>query len=73
MKMIKMYRRISRDFRADYECEHCKHQMKNKSGYADNNYYDNVIPNVHCEECGLNSNGETKEQREDNNKRIYRF
>jgi hypothetical protein len=33
-----------------------------RGGYSDANYYDNVIPNAICPNCGLNSNGETAEK-----------
>ena len=41
-----------RDFRADYECEHCGYIEKNKSGYDDNNFHENVIPKMKCHQCG---------------------
>ena len=40
-----------RDFRAIMECEHCGH-TQNSSGYDDENYHKNVIPKIHCGECG---------------------
>ena len=48
-KMLKMYRR---DFHADYECEFCGHVEKNKSGYDDSNFHNNVIPAMICPKCG---------------------
>jgi ribosomal protein L37AE/L43A len=40
-----------RDFYAIYKCEHCGHE-KRGSGYDDDNYHENVIPAMKCEECG---------------------
>ena len=43
-----------RDFTAIYVCEHCNH-TKRGSGYDDNNFHRNVIPNMTCENCGERS------------------
>jgi len=52
MKIKKIISQNRRDFLADYECEHCKHVEKSKSGYDDSNFHDNVIPKMACPECG---------------------
>jgi predicted RNA-binding Zn-ribbon protein involved in translation (DUF1610 family) len=44
-----------RDFRADYECENCGFIDKDKSGYDDINFHQNVIPNMRCPKCGESS------------------
>ena len=36
-------------------CEHCGKEEKNKYGYDDANYHDNVIPNMKCKSCGEKS------------------
>ena len=53
IKQIKSQHR--RDFYADYECEHCGHIEKDKSGYDDTNFHQNVIPDMECPECGKKS------------------
>ena len=41
-----------RDFKADYECEHCGYIEKGKWGYDDSNFHQNVIPKMKCPRCG---------------------
>jgi len=41
-----------RDFYADYECEHCGYVDKNRRGYDDVNFHQNVIPTFECPQCG---------------------
>ena len=55
MKIKKINSQSRRDFWADYECEHCGHVEKNKSGYDDANFHNNVIPKMKCPECGKTS------------------
>ena len=54
-RMISQYRR---DFWADYECEDkdCGYVERDKSGYDDRNFHDNVIPNMKCPSCGKSRN-----------------
>ncbi len=52
MKIKKINSQNRRDFRADYECEHCGHVEKDSSGYDDSNFHQNVIPKMKCKECG---------------------
>jgi predicted RNA-binding Zn-ribbon protein involved in translation (DUF1610 family) len=40
-----------RDFYAIYECEHCGAEHKG-SGYDDDNFHRNVIPQMKCPQCG---------------------
>ena len=40
-----------RDFKATYVCEHCAHEVE-EDGYDDDNYHNNVIPEMKCPECG---------------------
>ena len=49
MKIVKMKPKQKR-FLSDYECEGCGNIELNVSGYDDNNFHDNVIPNM-CK-CG---------------------
>lgn len=55
MKIKKINDQIRRDFWADLECEHCGHIEKNRPGYDDANYHQNVIPDIPCQECGKKS------------------
>jgi transcription elongation factor Elf1 len=52
MKIKKITDRIRRDFWAIYECEHCGHETKEKSGYDDDYFHSAVIPAMKCEKCG---------------------
>lgn len=51
---MKIKRKISqhrRDFTAIYECEHCE-MRERATGYDDENFHQNVIPNMKCGSCG---------------------
>ena len=52
MKIKKITEQHRRDFWATMECEHCGNIVKNKSGYDDANFHNNVIPNMKCTKCG---------------------
>lgn len=52
MRIKQINNQIRRDFWADYECEHCGHIEKNKTGYDDRNFHENVIPRMKCPKCG---------------------
>lgn len=41
-----------RDLYVDLICEHCGHIDKNVSGYDDDNFHKNVIPDMICGNCG---------------------
>lgn len=56
MKINKIVSQNRRDFWAIYECEHCGHQTDKKSGYDDDNFHRNVIPDMECPECKKKSN-----------------
>lgn len=56
MKIIKTYNWNRRDFSYDAQCEHCGHIEKDRSGYDDSNYYNNVMPDTKCEICNESSN-----------------
>lgn len=51
MKIEKFTYQNRRDFKAIFKCEHCGHEIE-KWGYDDENFHNNVIPNMVCEECG---------------------
>ena len=52
MKIKKITSQSRRDFCAIYECEHCGHNTKEKSGYDDSYFHNEVIPKMKCEQCG---------------------
>lgn len=52
MKIKTILSQHRRDFTATLECEHCGHEQKLTSGYDDDNYHRNVIPNMECGSCG---------------------
>lgn len=54
MELIKSYNWSRRDFTGDYKCEFCNYELTTY-GYDDSNFYQNVIPNMVCPECGKHS------------------
>jgi len=52
MKIKKITSQYRRDFSAIMVCEHCGKEENNKYGYDDDNYHNNVIPNMKCKSCG---------------------
>lgn len=51
MKIKEITSQTRRDFYAIYECEHCG-ATKKASGYDDDNFHRNVIPQLKCDDCG---------------------
>lgn len=56
MKITNTYNWNRRDFSYDATCEHCGHITKDSGGYDDYHYYNYVMPEVKCPQCGENSN-----------------
>jgi len=54
MKIKKIISQHRRDFTAIYECEHCGF-TEERYGYDDDNFHQNVIPNLACGNCGKKS------------------
>jgi hypothetical protein len=52
MKVIRRFDQYRRDLRIDLECEGCGAKELNCSAYDDRNFWDNVIPDKKCENCG---------------------
>ena len=52
MKISKIISQHRRDFSAEYICEECGNKQINNSGYDDDYYHKNVIPNMKCKKCG---------------------
>ncbi len=50
MKIKEIISQHRRDFRAVYECEHCKYEHKD-TGYDDFNFHKHVIPSMKCPKC----------------------
>ena len=51
MKIKEITHQHRRDFTAIYECEHCE-AMTSGTGYDDDNFHQNVIPQMNCPKCG---------------------
>lgn len=51
MHIKKILHQNRRDFKAEYQCEHCGH-IEIDWGYDDTNFHKNVIPNLVCKNCG---------------------
>lgn len=60
------------DFKAIFTCPLCKREFE-AWGYSDANYYNNVMPNAICPNCGKNSRGETEEELKARVGRTYRI
>lgn len=56
MKITNTYDWNRRDFSYDAQCEHCGNVEKHTGGYDDSNYYNNVVPDMKCGNCGESSN-----------------
>jgi len=52
MKIKKITSQHRRDFGAVLECEHCGSTQELTSGYDDDYFHRNVIPNIECRTCG---------------------
>ena len=52
MKIQKILSQHRRDFKAIYECEHCGAKYIG-TGYDDENFHQNAIPDMKCDECGM--------------------
>jgi len=50
MKIKIILNQSRRDFTAIYGCEHCGAEQRG-SGYDDDNFHQNVIPNMQCKAC----------------------
>lgn len=61
MKIIKTYSWNRRDFSYDAECEACKHVECDVNGYDDAHYYNEVLPDKKCPECGHKSRDNVKQ------------
>ena len=55
MKLKEKVSQYRRDTRIILECQSCGYVMPEFTGYDDDNYYVNVIPNIKCTQCGKSS------------------
>ena len=62
----------SRDYYANFECEHCGFITRSVPCYDDDNFDENVIPNALCPKCNKSSSGETAEEQQLRLGRTYR-
>lgn len=62
MKITNTYNWNRRDFSFDATCEHCGGVDKKNYGYDDANYYNNVVPDIKCSNCGESSNSKPTDQ-----------
>jgi hypothetical protein len=53
MYIINTYNWLRRDFCAVLKCEDCEHEQAQHGCYDDDNYYNNVVPNIRCKVCGV--------------------
>lgn len=60
MKIKQITSQHRNDYTAKMECEHCGHVQDDMYGYNDTNYYENDIPEQHCQSCGKNRAGELR-------------
>lgn len=60
------------DFKAIFICPKCNHEYE-AWGYSDGNFYENVMPNAICPECGKNEKGETESELEARLGHTYRI
>jgi len=51
MKIKTIKSQTRRDFHAIYVCEHCDNEQEG-SGYDDDYFHQNVIPEMKCKKCG---------------------
>lgn len=58
MRIKEITYRSRRDFKAIFLCENCGFE-KEKWGYDDPNFHENVIPAMTCPECGNSSGVQT--------------
>lgn len=54
MKIDNIISQHRRDFKAVYKCEGCGNSIT-AGGYDDDNFHQNVIPNMPCKSCGKSS------------------
>ena len=56
MKVLRKYNQHRRDCSIDLKCEGCGAERTNRSAYDDRNFWDNVVPDMRCDECDESTN-----------------
>lgn len=56
MFLSEIKNRNRRDFTGTITCESCDHSEELRSGYDDEYYHNEVIPNMKCTQCGESTN-----------------
>jgi hypothetical protein len=56
MKITETYGWHRRDFSFTAKCEHCGNVETNINGYDDDNFYNNVVPDMKCTKCSESTN-----------------
>lgn len=56
MKVIQKYNQHRRDLSINMECEECGTKDTYSGAYDDRNFWDNVVPDFKCENCGKSTN-----------------
>lgn len=57
MKIKEKTFQMRNDFSAILICEFCKSEQVLDGGYNDSYYYNNVLPEIHCNQCGKDAHG----------------
>lgn len=52
MKVTRKFNQSRRDLYIDMECEKCGAISKDVPAYDDRNFWDNVVPDFKCDQCG---------------------
>jgi hypothetical protein len=52
MRVTRRYNQLRRDLDIDMECEGCGATDSYSSAYDDRNFWDNVVPEFKCPNCG---------------------
>jgi len=42
-----------KEFVANYKCEFCGNSLDNEYGLNDKEFYEEIIPRLHCKECDM--------------------
>ena len=58
MQLIEKLSQHRRDFKGRYKCQNCLLTIDDEGlySYDDDNFHDNVIPNMKCKQCKLSTN-----------------
>lgn len=60
MHIQQITERYRNDIYCTMNCRHCGYTRREVAGYDDHHYHHNVVPAIHCWECGKNEAGEER-------------